>query len=88
MPPFSHSLTLSIQGKNLKLLKNKSQKIIKLIKNQKTNFNFGEITAFQNSSNLFNIFIPVFHKDINAFDIIIPQLPSKTTVKINYLDTQ
>ncbi|MBP6979494.1 hypothetical protein KBB41_00435 [Candidatus Curtissbacteria bacterium] len=88
LPPFSHSLTLSIQGKNLKLLKNKSQKIIKLIKNQKTNFNFGEITAFQNSSNLFNIFIPVFHKDINAFDIIIPQLPSKTTVKINYLDTQ
>jgi len=88
LPPFSHSLTLSIQGKNLKLLKNKSQKIIKIIKNQKTNFNFGEITAFQNSSNLFNIFIPVFHKDINAFDIIIPQLPSKTTVKINYLDTQ
>lgn len=88
LPPFSHSLTISIQGKNLKLLKNKSQKIIKLIKNQKNNFNFGEITASQNNSNLFNIYIPVFHKDIKTFDIIIPQLPSKTTIKINYLDSQ
>ena len=88
LPPFSHSLTLSIQGKNLKLLKNKSQKIIKLIRSQKINFTFGEITAFQKKSKIFNIHIPVFHKDINAFDIIIPQLPSKTTIKINYLDSQ
>jgi len=88
LPPFSHSLALSIQGKNLKLLKTKSQKIVRLIKNQKTNFNFGEITASQKNLNLFNILIPIFHKDINAFDIIIPQLPSKTIIKINYLDSQ
>lgn len=89
LPPFTHCFYIQLQGKNLKLLKNKAKKITKLIKNLKNNFALGEITiSRKKNSERLSITIPIFHPDHKSFDIITAQLPAtNTTTKLNYNDT-
>lgn len=88
LPPYSHCLTISIDGKNIKLLKSKTKKIISLIKKTNYQFSIGETVILKKiSTNSFISKIPIYHSNLRAFDIITTQLPNGSVIKINFRDS-
>lgn len=88
LPPYTHCLTINISGKNTKLLKNKTKKVVRLIKESGNKFSIGEIVILKKiSTDTFISKIPIYHPNLKAFDIITTQLPRGSAIKINYRDS-
>lgn len=84
-PPYFHSLEVTIEGKNLKSLKTKSKKIIKLANLNPARIILGETKLTQNQhSQIYRSSTTFFTKNKNSFAIICQQLPNNAAAKLNH----